>query len=71
MAETSDRLTGCSTMAPWRRSRLRRAGFGARHAAEIAADPRYDLDAVLALVGRGCPPRLAARILAPLDATRR
>jgi hypothetical protein len=51
---------------PWRRSRLRRAGFDARLAAHLAADRRYDVDALLALVARGCPPQLAARILAPL-----
>jgi hypothetical protein len=51
---------------PWRRSRLRRAGFDARLAAAIAADPRYDLHAILELTERGCPPHLAVRILAPL-----
>ena len=56
---------------PWRRSRLRRAGFDARLAAEIAAEPRYDLHAILELTERGCPPHLAARILAPIDGDRR
>ena len=55
-------------MVPWRRSRLRAAGFDGRLAATIAADPRYDVPALLALVERGCAPGLAARILAPLDA---
>lgn len=50
---------------PWRRSRLRRAGFDARLAAAVAADRRYDVEEVVALVGRGCPPELAVRILAP------
>ena len=53
-----------ATTIPWRRSRLRRAGFDARLAAEIAADRRYDLHAILALTERGCPPHLAARIVA-------
>ena len=57
-----------ATMVPWRRSRLRGAGFDARLAGRIATDPRYDVPALLALVERGCPPPLAARILAPLDA---
>jgi hypothetical protein len=52
---------------PWRRSQLRRAGFDARLAAEVAADARYDLHAILDLTGRGCPPPLAVRILAPLN----
>lgn len=51
----------------WRRSRLERAGFPRRLAQELAADGRTDLHAVLDLVDRGCPPVLAARILAPLD----
>jgi hypothetical protein len=57
-----------ATMLPWRRSRLRAAGFDGPLAATIAANPRYDVPALLALVDRGCPPALAARILAPLDA---
>ena len=55
-------------MVPWRRRRLRAAGFDGRLAAAIATDPRYDVPALLALVERGCAPGLAARILAPLDA---
>jgi hypothetical protein len=70
MTETSQRADW-QRMEPWRRSRLRRAGFDARLAGEVAADMRYDLQAVLALTDRGCPPRLAARILAPLDAAPR
>jgi hypothetical protein len=52
---------------PWRRSRLRQAGFDARLAAQLAADRRYDVEALLDLARRGCPPHLAARILAPLQ----
>jgi hypothetical protein len=33
----------------------------------LANDRRFDLHAVLELVDRGCPPELAARILAPLN----
>jgi hypothetical protein len=69
-AETSHQAEGWATMPPWRRSRLRRAGFDARLAAEIAADLRYDLHAILELIDRGCPPQLAARILAPVDPPR-
>jgi hypothetical protein len=56
-----------ATMVPWRRSRLRRAGFDAGTAAAIAADLRYDLPGILDLIERGCPPPLAVRIVAPLD----
>lgn len=51
---------------PWRRSVLRHAGFDPELAARIAADARYDVDAILGLTARGCPPHLAVRILAPL-----
>ena len=37
-------------------------------AAGLAADRRYDVHALIELVELGCPPDLAARILAPLDA---
>ena len=53
-------------LVAWRRRRLEQAGFDAYLAQELAGDRRYDLHAVLELVDRGCPPQLAARILAPL-----
>ncbi|MGH2966804.1 MAG: hypothetical protein ACRDMH_15675 [Solirubrobacterales bacterium] len=46
---------------------LERAGFEAELAAAVAADRAMDLHALIELVERGCPPRLAARILAPLE----
>ncbi|MEI7057791.1 hypothetical protein WBG06_18340 [Nocardioides sp. CCNWLW239] len=49
----------------WRRRSLRRAGFPAGLAAEVAADVRLDLHALLQLVDRGCPPELAVRIVDP------
>jgi hypothetical protein len=68
MSETSHHEPqDLTALVPWRRSRLRRAGFDAPLAAELAADMGYDLHAVLELVDRGCPPALAARIRAPLD----
>ena len=54
-------------LAAWREQRLLRAGVEADLAATIAADCALDLHAVIELVERGCPPRLAARILAPFD----
>jgi hypothetical protein len=51
----------------WRRGRLVAAGFTPDLAARLAGDCRVDLHAVLELIDRGCPPPLAARILAPLD----
>ena len=52
----------------WRRCRLLEAGFPEDLATRLAGMPRVDLHALLQLVDRGCPPHLAARILAPLDA---
>lgn len=52
----------------WRRRRLERAGFGPGVADSFAADGRVDLHSLLDLVDRGCPPHLAARIVAPIDA---
>ena len=43
------------------------AGFGRVLSGRLAADPDYDLHALIELVERGCRPDLAVRILAPLD----
>ena len=51
----------------WRRDQLVHAGFPLPLATRLARDPRYDLHALIELVERGCPPELAARILAPLE----
>lgn len=56
-----------SEVQAWRRRRLPDAGFASPLALELAMTPGIDLHALLALVDRGCPPDLAARILAPLD----
>ena len=56
-------------LTPWRRRHLERAGFDPRLAERLANDRRFDLNALLHLVAHGCPPELAARILAPLDDT--
>lgn len=49
----------------WRRCRLLEAGFSEQLATELAAIRAVDVHALLQLVDRGCPPELAARILAP------
>ena len=54
----------------WRISHLREAGFDPQLAEALARNCAYDLHAVLRLVDNGCPPELAARILAPLDRKR-
>jgi hypothetical protein len=51
----------------WRLGRLVAAGFAPELATRLARDCRIDLHSVLDLIDRGCPPALAARILAPLD----
>jgi hypothetical protein len=57
-------------LVTWRRDQLVRDGFPLRLATRVARDERLDLHALLELVGRGCPPALAVRILAPLEASR-
>lgn len=51
----------------WRAKRLLEVGFEPDLAQQLASTPGVDLHALLDLVGRGCPPRLAARILSPVD----
>jgi hypothetical protein len=52
----------------WRCCQLRSSGFPPALAAEAAAEERFDLHALIELTEQGCPPPLALRILAPLDA---
>ena len=47
----------------WRVDALCRSGFDLDAAAVLAATIEVDLDEAVELVGRGCPPQLAARIL--------
>ena len=58
-------ISEASVMA-WRREQLVASGFERRLAARLAREQRIDLHALIELVERGCPPHLAARILAPL-----
>ena len=51
----------------WRSEVLRHAGCDPVLAWDLAADGDVDLHDLLNLIDRGCPPELAARILAPLD----
>jgi hypothetical protein len=51
----------------WRRDQLVRTGFPLPLAGLIAKDRRYDLHDLIELVEHGCPPELAARILAPFE----
>jgi len=60
-----------ANVVAWRRARLRHAGFDAALAEELSSEHGVDLHALTGLVERGCPPPLAARILAPLDHERR
>ncbi|MFL5831741.1 MAG: hypothetical protein ACJ76X_17630 [Solirubrobacteraceae bacterium] len=54
----------------WRSERLLSAGFAPAVAERLAHQPEVDVHALLELVDRGCPPQLAARILAPLERSR-
>jgi len=64
--ETTAAPTG-DEVSRWRREQLLVAGFGPQLASAIARSRGYDLHALIELVERGCPPALAARILAPLE----
>lgn len=59
--------TPVDEVVEWRRDQLTGSGFAPARAAAIASDPRYDVHVLIDLVERGCPPDLAARILAPLE----
>jgi len=61
-----DRRIGTEILS-WRRRQLDAAGFPPPLADRLASDGAYDLHVLIELVERGCPPALAARILAPLD----
>jgi hypothetical protein len=56
-----------ANVTSWRRDRLVEAGFALPLASRLARDGRYDLHALIELVEQGCPPRLAVRILAPVE----
>jgi hypothetical protein len=64
---SGDAAASFSPVVEWRRERLLAAGVAVDLAADLAEDCAIDLHAALELVDRGCPPELAARILAPLD----
>jgi hypothetical protein len=69
--EHTDADPGAGDIIEWRRTRLRKAGFDAALARRLSGECAVDLHALIELVERGCPPALAARILAPLDYERR
>jgi hypothetical protein len=47
----------------WRAEALERAGYERGHALELASRSDIDLHEAIALLERGCPPRLAVDIL--------
>ncbi len=51
----------------WRRRQLLAAGLGLALSDDLARNCGIDLHALIELVERGCPPKLAVRILAPLE----
>ncbi len=56
-----------SDVTGWRRQSLIDAGVDAVVANRLARERYVDLHALLELIDAGCPPHLAARILAPID----
>ena len=59
-----------ASVTQWRERTLMAAGFDDALAAQLAREGDVDLHALLQLVDHGCPPYLAARILAPLESGR-
>ncbi len=59
--------TALDPVVGWRRDQLISDGFHPSLALHLAEDLRWDLHELLELHARGCPPELAARILAPID----
>jgi hypothetical protein len=47
----------------WRAEELERAGYEPSSAAKVAVRPDIDLHLAVDLLGRGCPPDLALKIL--------
>jgi hypothetical protein len=62
--------SAASSDVAWREARLRIAGFERTIASMLARDYAVDINELLELVDRGCPPHLAARILVPLESER-
>jgi hypothetical protein len=60
-----------NAVVAWRLEQLRGCGFDESLAEALAGDCRFDLHRLIGLVERGCPPPLAARILAPIDDDKR
>jgi hypothetical protein len=57
------RIDEAAEVLAWRFDALCRSGFDLDAAAVLAANVEVDLHQAIELVGRGCPPALAARIL--------
>ncbi len=57
-------------LVDWRRQYLAGVGVAPELASTVASDLRWDLNALLRLLERGCPAHLAARILAPVEEER-
>jgi hypothetical protein len=65
--QTARARKAAAGIVAWRCARLCQAGFDGELAEVLARECAVDLHALIELVERGCPPPLAARILAPLD----
>ena len=68
MATQVHRQEESAEVTAWRRDQLEHSGFPHTLAVQVAGNGCYDLHALIELVERGCPPQLAVRILAPLEA---
>ena len=60
---TPTQVGEAARVVEWRYDQLRRVGYDTTAASALAERRDIDLHAATELVARGCPPRLAARIL--------
>jgi hypothetical protein len=67
MTRTSSTASASPGLVAWRRRRLLEAGFDPATADLFARAGSVDLHELIQLVDRGCPPQLAARIMAPIE----
>lgn len=68
MQVTDRQISDAELIFSWRRDQLVEAGFPRSLASATAKDSHFDVHALIELTERGCPPELAVRILAPLEA---
>jgi hypothetical protein len=63
VATLAEKVTAGDAVRRWRLQELVRAGYEPCDALVLSGQPELDLHVAIDLVKRGCPPRMAFRIL--------